>query len=166
MIRIAKKIDHNPIAHLQISSWRLAYADMLPPDYLGKPVYDDLMGRWTDHTPGENDVLLVHQGENGIDGFINVLGNDPAYVDNLHVSPRAYNSGIGSALMRAAAAQLIKNGQSSVWLTVITSNTPAIQFYLGLGAERGVEKQELLYGQPVTSVEMIWRDLPGLARQV
>jgi len=166
MIREATKTDYNAIAHLQISSWRSAYRDILTEDFLGKPVYDEIMGRWTEHIPEANDVLLVHQGDYGVDGFINVLAETPALIDNLHISPRIYRNGTATALMRAAASRLIENGQNSARLKVITSNTPAAQFYLKLGGERGAEKHEHLYGQRVTTVEMTWRDLTGLARGV
>lgn len=163
MIRDATKADFNAVALLQIASWRSAYKDLLPKDYLGQPVADDLLQHWSDHIPGPEDVILVHQGKNGIDGFINVLANTPAYIDNLHVDPAEKSLGIGTTLMRAAATRLIDLEQSSARLTVITGNHSAIRFYQGLGARRGVEKQVLLYGQLVTSVEMIWADLWALS---
>lgn len=163
MIRKATPQDFEAIARLQIESWRSAYKSMLPPYYLGQPVHDDLMDRWRDHSPAANDVILVHQGPEGINGFVNVLGQTPAYVDNLHVRPTDKSAGIGTKLMRSAAARLVELGQTTVWLTVITTNAEAIRFYQRLGATRGPEKQEILYGQPVTAYPMTWSDLPALA---
>lgn len=163
MIRRGEPADFAAVAELQIASWRDAYQDHLTAEYLGQQIEDDLQGHWGSMVLGASDIVLVSENDGVIDGFITILDRNPHYVDNLHVLPTARRSGIGAALMRAGAAALIELGQKSVWLTVITENHRAVQFYEAMGAKRGVEIPQDMFGQPVTAYPMVWDDLPALA---
>lgn len=164
MIRTARSSDMETIAALQVASWRKAYRGLLSDAYLGQPVADDLRGKWVGMDVPENDILLVHEQDGDVDGFIYVIcSRSPAYVDNLHVAPDRKRSGIGEALMREAAKQMIARGVESVYLTVITDNIPAVQFYAKMGGERGPAQTEQLYGEPVTTYPITWTDLSALA---
>ena len=164
MIRAAKSADMEAIAALQIASWRGAYRGLLSDDYLGQPVVDDLRAKWVGMDVPAGDILLVSETAGDVDGFIYVMcARDPAYIDNLHVSPARKRGGIGEALMRAAAARLIAFGHSAVSLTVITDNTPAVAFYDKMGGARGPAQNEKLYGEPVETYPVTWCDLHALS---
>ena len=151
------------IAALQIASWRDAYADSWPTEYLGQPVVDELTTRWSDVDLTTGDILLVSEGPNGIQGFIMILMKETPYVDNLHVDPGLRRSGIGKALLKAAARALIEKGETAVYLTVLTDNDRAIKFYLSMGAEIGPEQTDMMFDQKVKAFPMTWNDLPALA---
>lgn len=163
MIRRGAPTDFAAVAALQIASWRDAYQGHLTPEYLGQQIEDDLQGHWGTMELGDGDVLLVSENGGVIDGFIMILGKQPPYVDNLHILPSERRSGIGRDLLRSGAAALIEQGQSKVWLTVITDNARAVGFYEAMGATRGAEMAEDMFGQPVAAYPMTWDDLPTLA---
>ncbi|MGJ8583904.1 MAG: GNAT family N-acetyltransferase [Marinosulfonomonas sp.] len=163
MIRPGTPADLQNVAALQIASWRDAYADSLPAEYLGQPVVDDLTTRWSSVDLTTGDILLVSEGPNGIQGFIMVLMKDTPYVDNLHVDPKLRRSGIGKALLKAAASALIEKGETGVYLTVLTDNDRAIKFYTSMGAEVGPEQTDMMFDQKVKAFPMTWNDLPALA---
>jgi ribosomal protein S18 acetylase RimI-like enzyme len=164
MIRNATPTDMDAIAALQIASWRGAYRGVLSDDYLGQPVANDLRAKWIGMDVPAADILLVHETDGDVDGFIYVMCNrDPAYIDNLHVSPACKRSGIGQALMSAAAKQLIAQGQTAVMLTVISDNIPAVQFYDKMRGKRGFLQHEHLNGEPVKTYPVTWHDLHALA---
>jgi len=163
MIRRGTPDDYVALGRLQTASWQTAYRGMLPDDYLENGLAADLDRRWSRLRESPADVLLVAESAGQIVGFIYVLGQTPPYVDNLHVDPLRKRQGIGEQLMRAAARELMSSGRNSMWLTVITTNLPALRFYEGLGAERGPTKSEMLFGNPVESYPMIWSDLTALA---
>ncbi|MEN8834067.1 MAG: GNAT family N-acetyltransferase [Pacificibacter sp.] len=163
MIRAAKPADMEAIAALQIASWRGAYRCLLSDEYLGQPVVDDLRAKWVGMDVSAEDILLVSETDGDVDGFIYVIcSRQPAYIDNLHVTPKRKRSGIGAALMRSAAQQMIDQGVESVYLTVITDNIPAVQFYEKMGGTRGPVQDEKLYGEPVTTYPITWTDLAQL----
>lgn len=163
MIRRGGPADFAAVADLQIASWRDAYRDNLSAEYLGQQIEDDLQGHWGAMALGAGDVLLVSEKDGALDGFIMILGKEPPYVDNLHILPTARRLGIGAALMRAGAVALIELGQSKVWLTVITDNARAVGFYEAMGAKRGPEQANEMFGQPVAAYPMVWDDLAALA---
>lgn len=164
MIRNATPADMDAIAALHIASWRGAYVGLLSDDYLGQPVVDDLRAKWVGVDLPAGDVLLVSETDGDVDGFIYVIcDRDPAYIDNLHVAPVRKRSGIGEALMRAAATRLIALGHTSAMLTVITNNAPAVAFYDKIGGIRGPAQDEKLYGEPVQTYPVTWDDLQALS---
>lgn len=162
-VRPATRADLPAIAAIQIASWRNAYRNLLPDDYLGQPVADDLNGKWLAMIVPETDVLLVAETEGGVQGFIYVQGDRrPAYIDNLHVQPDAKRGGIGAALMRAAFTELRTRGHDAACLTVITDNAPAVAFYRKMGGQFGPQQDERLYGAPVRTYPVSWPDLSAL----
>ncbi|MEN8837468.1 MAG: GNAT family N-acetyltransferase, partial [Celeribacter marinus] len=72
-------------------------------------------------------------------------------------------AGIGAALMKAAAQTLIARGHNSAYLTVITDNAAAVDFYRKMGGAFGPKQDELLYGEPVQTYPVHWDDLRELA---
>lgn len=163
-IRAAAPADLPAIAAIHIASWRVAYRGLLSDDYLGQPVADDLNAKWVGMDIPDEDVLLVATDDTGVAGFIYVKGGKrPAYIDNLHVDPTRKRSGIGAALMSAAAKILIERGHESAYLTVITDNEGAVNFYRKMGGAFGPKQDELLYGEPVQTYPVHWADLSILA---
>ncbi|ALI55201.1 GNAT family N-acetyltransferase [Celeribacter marinus] len=164
LIRDAVQSDLPAVAAIHVASWRMAYRELLSDDYLGQPVADDLNGKWVGMDIPAEDILLVATDDNAVTGFIYVKGGkQPAYINNLHVDPTRKRAGIGAALMKAAAQTLIARGHNSAYLTVITDNAAAVDFYRKLGGAFGPKQDELLYGEPVQTYPVHWDDLRELA---
>ncbi|WP_439105080.1 GNAT family N-acetyltransferase [Celeribacter marinus] len=164
LIRDAVQSDLPAVAAIHVASWRMAYRGLLSDDYLGQPVADDLNGKWVGMDIPAEDILLVAIDDNAVTGFIYVKGGKhPAYIDNLHVDPDRKRAGIGAALMKAAARTLIARGHNSAYLTVITDNAAAVDFYRKMGGAFGPKQNELLYGEPVQTYPVHWGDLRELA---
>ncbi len=62
-------------------------------------------------------------------------GQPTLYLEDLFVRPVARGNGVGSALMRALAADAVRLGCARFVWQVLDWNTPSIRFYESLGAE-------------------------------
>ncbi len=56
------------------------------------------------------------------------------YLEDLYVSPAARGKGFGAGLLSALARECVEHGYPRLEWSVLTWNTPAIEFYRGLGA--------------------------------
>jgi ribosomal protein S18 acetylase RimI-like enzyme len=157
-IRHAQPCDRGSIAAVQAESWRDAYAGLLPKEYLTGRLAQDLERHWSrvDIQPG--DVVLVAE-EDRVVGFVAVWCRPEPFVDNLHVKPAQRSRGVGSALMRAAARELIRQNQSSASLWVLESNRRALRFYERLGGVCSGRATKNLFGHELESLRVVWSDL-------
>jgi len=63
------------------------------------------------------------------------LGRPGIYVEDLFVEPELRGRGIGKALLERVAAIAVEKGCQRLEWAVLDWNTPAIEFYRGMGAE-------------------------------
>jgi len=56
------------------------------------------------------------------------------YLEDLYVDPEARGTGLGKALIAALAKEALEHGYSRVSWSVLTWNTPSIEFYRAIGA--------------------------------
>lgn len=151
--------DRAALAELQLASWRAAYAPFVPAQALGPELAETIESRWRQIKLGKQEFVLVAQRADGLDGFVTVLAQDMPFIDNFHVRPGLYRSGIGRALMVETAQSLQKLGQNSVALTVLAANQRARAFYAALGGKTVKEFTHEFLGleQDVHRIE--WHDL-------
>ena len=161
-IRPATEEDLPAIASIHSASWRDAYSEFLPAEYLAGQVQLDLRANWEQQEIQPQDVVLVADTMDEIVGFVAVWCRPSPFIDNLHVSPPMRSRGIGAALMRAAAGRLLEQGHSTAHLWVFESNVAAIRFYERLGAGRTTRARKEFFGQAVPCVRMEWRDLRAI----
>ena len=170
VIRDARTEDAAALAHIQVDSYRTAYAGILPADYLANFTYEEQAQDWRDllADPGSN-ILLVAVGAGGeLLGY--VLGRPgreqlPPYESELaalHVRRSFRKQGVGRELVAAMAHRLEQAGCASLALTVLEQN-PACAFYERLGG-RLVGRLEKPLGDddaPFIAVERIyaWQDI-------
>ncbi|WP_280233580.1 GNAT family N-acetyltransferase [Nocardia cyriacigeorgica] len=57
------------------------------------------------------------------------------YLEDLYVTPQTRGTGLGKALIAALAEEAVRNGYSRVSWSVLTWNTPSIDFYEAIGAD-------------------------------
>jgi len=139
-IRIANALDAAAIASLHAESWRVAYRGMLQDDYLDRKIFPERLALWEERfrTPAPNQHVIVAEDEGTVTGFACVYGGEDAtwgsFLDNLHVASDRKRMGIGSALMRDVAQWGMDFWpMCGIYLWVLESNTPAMQFYEKLG---------------------------------
>lgn len=161
--RAALPSDLPAIAALQTATWRQAYAGLLPDAYLDGPMAQDLTDRWQ---PAIFERLRVTVATAPtLLGFVSVAPGGPkgAYLDNLHVAPRAQGLGVGRQLLVKALETALDHGDARLWLTVITGNTQARRFYAGCGGIESAPFTEELYGNAVDVVAVHWDDLTPMS---
>jgi len=163
-LRPATPRDLEPIAALHAESWRTAYRGIFPDDYLDSRVIEDRRTVWKDRfaTPHPNQMVIVSEGDSGLEGFICAFGDeDPQWgslIDNLHVAPHLKRGGIGTLLMREGAAWLRDHYPSSgAYLWALEANAPARSFYERLGAREAETVQtETAGGGHAMSCRYVW----------
>jgi ribosomal protein S18 acetylase RimI-like enzyme len=156
--------DCRAVAELHVASWRGAYADILPADYLSGLSVDRREGSWR-QVLGEarSELLLARRGEAvlGFSSFGPTRDRDAppgrGEVWAIYVHPDAWSAGVGRRLLAATRERLVATGHESVSLWVLAGNARAIRFYAaaGFAIEPGSEKEFELGGTRVREVRMV-----------
>ena len=116
-----------------------------------------------DPAPGQQ-VLIAERDDVAVGFVCLIAGADPRWgglVDNLHVAPDLKGGGIGSLLLRAAAARIAADG---LHLFCYTANHPARGFYDRMGGQvvEALEKPGP-DGRPAPELRYFWPDAAALA---
>ena len=157
-IRHATQSDFQSIAAIHIESWKDAYADVLPAEFLDKKITRVFLRHWKKIDIRDEDIILVAE-ENSVIGFIAVWCRPIPFMDNLHVSPANRSKKVGSALMSAVSKELINHGHKTAYLWVFESNQKAIRFYERLGGIQKEQSIKTVFGYDVLSRKIEWDDL-------
>lgn len=144
-IRIASKDDASSLAALSIEVWIGTYLR----NGVSKLFADYALSAFTTQKfealiADENEIILVSDNSDGIDGFVRVTLHSPAPIENglgtevatLYVQPRHKGKGIGKRLLEEAFRLIAERGRDGVWLAVNSENQDAIAFYERLGFTR------------------------------
>jgi GNAT superfamily N-acetyltransferase len=67
--------------------------------------------------------------------FSTFLGRAGIYIEDIYVDPAYRKHGIGRAILKALAQRAVAEGCGRVEWSVLNWNTPALDFYAGLGAK-------------------------------
>ncbi len=171
-IRKASYQDAAALAHIQVDSYRNAYAGILPTEFLAHFSYVEQTEDWLNLIESEGPaVLLVAENEAGeLCGYAlgtatspNLPGCD-GELDALHVRVDLRGQGIGRELVRAMAIQLRQAGCKRMGLWVLTENKSARGFYERLGGKVSVERTIML-GEDDTQageISYIWPEIEDL----
>ncbi|MFW6289080.1 MAG: N-acetyltransferase family protein [Spirochaetota bacterium] len=171
LIRNARTRDVSDIARIHIDMWRVAYADLLAPEFLRELSYARSRLQWEAMLERHSGVLLVAESnEDGIVGFaaggaertraFEVDGELTA----LYVLAGHHRRGIGKALVHRMAKELHANGRNGMVVWVLSTN-PARGFYEHLGGERAGEQRLHVGGESVRETAYLWKDLEELAER-
>lgn len=164
IIRKANSSDFNIITAIHIESWRSAYANVLPPDFLNTEIVPSFEKHWGSVEVQNDDVVLVAE-EKEIIGFIAVWCRPIPFIDNLHVKPSHRSHHVGTALMKAAAETLLMKGHRTAYLWVFQSNEKAISFYEKLGGVKKESTMKDIFGKNVLSKKIEWDDLSTITME-
>jgi GNAT superfamily N-acetyltransferase len=86
------------------------------------------------------EVLLAEQGGRAVgmalyfQNFSTFLAKPGIYLEDLYVEPEFRGRGLGKRLLQAVAQRAVARGCGRFEWSVLDWNTPAIEFYRGLGA--------------------------------
>lgn len=160
-IRHAAQSDFQGIAAIHAESWKDSYASVLPAEFLAKQIDIDIAKHWSEIQIQNEDLLLVAEDDILV-GFVAIWCRTIPFIDNLHVKPSYRSKGTGSALMKAAAKELINKGNRTAFLWVFESNEKAIRFYERLGGVQKEQAQKAVFGHKVLSRKIEWDDLTAI----
>ena len=158
--------DAHAIAAVHVASWQVAYAGLLPAEYLASLSVAQREAMWKDSLERSLPQLLVARSEREVVGFV-AFGPSRdegamascAEVWALYLAPNVWSHGIGRALWFAALERMLEQGFKSVSLWVIANNERAIRFYraAGFNPEEGSLKKFSLGGTPMHEVRFFFQ---------
>ncbi|MBC9715901.1 GNAT family N-acetyltransferase [Streptomyces sp. TRM66268-LWL] len=167
-IRTAAPTDADAVAALHTASWRRAYANLFPAEYLAGPLLAERRTVWrarlAEPLPGAA-LFLAEDAEDAeeLAGFVYLEPRPDGRIllDNLHARPGNTGRGLGSRLLAHALAwSATAHPGRDVYLEVLQGNTRAVAFYERHGGRRtdsrtcrfdqGFELPEYEYTWPAT----------------
>lgn len=157
-IRPATAADADDIARVDIASWRSAYSEILPGDYLASLDPAERAELWRRAVAAEDTTILVAETRGGAVGFTSVGpsrdedaedGDLEIYAIYLH--PAAWGSGVARELMRKVLADVPDGASVTLW--ILQGNERAQHFYRRHGfAHDGTERIDDIGGKPMTQL--------------
>ena len=141
--RVATRDDAPALADLHADSWRRTYRGVFRDDFLDGAVREDRRQVWTARLASADDrqLVLVSPAQGALRGFLCAYAEADAgwglFVDNLHVAAPWQGTGLGTALLRAAAEWACgRRLLRPPYLWVLEANVAAQRFYAARGATR------------------------------
>ena len=165
-IRKATIDDSSALAHIQVDSYRTAYADFFPQVYLDQFSYEEQTQDWRDLLSSEsNEPLFVAENTQGeIVGYaLGKAETDPeALYDSaltaIHVHRSQQRQGIGRHLLTAVVKALQEQGCTSLWLSTLAGN-PVKAWYERLGGAPIGELRYMVDETEIVEIKYGWSDI-------
>jgi ribosomal protein S18 acetylase RimI-like enzyme len=175
MIRKATQDDIPAIAALHIEGWKAAYGGLVDQGYLDSLSVEQRIKDWQGWmAAGESETLIAEIGGKP-SGFITTgrtktppPGSSPirplysAEVYALYLDPSAFRQGVGTALLKQAAADLKDQKHSSLCLWVLDGNARAKAFYEKMGGQKVGSKMVEIGPSKLKEACYGWRDTASL----
>jgi len=158
--------DARAIAEIQVSSWREAYASIVPSDYLASMSVERREVMWSECIAKGIPEVLVASEAGVVCGWLSFgpcrdegAPGATAEIWALYVSPSSWSSGAGRLLWRHAKALMRAQGFTACSLWVFPQNDRAITFYRKAGfVHDGSAPQHFeLGGAPLHEVRWVTR---------
>ena len=154
-----------------MDTWRAAYKDIVPEDYLENLSHDESARLWRDVIAAGDGCVFVAEDAGGIFGFASGTPRDRFSQDfreyegelkTAYVLPSHQGTGVGRRLVGAVARYFESCGVNSVLLWALAENRSARRFYESLGGVLVAEKGFELGGARLSEVAYGWKDLDVL----
>jgi ribosomal protein S18 acetylase RimI-like enzyme len=168
-IRPARPADSPALATIQLYSYKVAYADLLPGEYFAHMTHSEQKEEWEEILSNPtDDTILVAEHKREVVGY--ALSRPEKFKDYevelvaLHVSINHRKKGVGTALVQATAAHFAARGFVNMFLWVLKGN-PAEQLYKNLGAQFIAEKEwsgNDHFGVAVHELAYGWQDINSI----
>ncbi len=174
-IRAAGLDDAPAIAAIHVAAWQETYTGLLPAEMIAAHTVETRLAAWTRilGDPESGTAVAVAEGPAGLVGFGSCGAQRAAElaadgfdgeVSAIYVLSAAQRRGIGSTLMAALAAHLLRSGHRAASLWVLRDNATARRFYARLGGVVVGERVERRERATLVEVAYGWRDLAALRR--
>jgi ribosomal protein S18 acetylase RimI-like enzyme len=159
--------DAHAIAAVHVASWQVAYAGLLPAEYLASLSVAQREATWKESLERGNPQLLVARSERDVVGFVafgpsrdNGAMAGCGEVWALYLAPEVWSQGVGRMLWLASLERMLEQGFTTITLWVIAQNERAIRFYgaAGFRPEEGSLKEFALGGVPMQEVRLVYQD--------
>lgn len=177
-IRDATKDDITDIATIHVAGWQGAYGGIVDQAYLDSMTIESRIEQWTNHfNAGETNAKIALVSGN-VAGFVDCgsLKTPPpgtskirplysSEIYALYLKPEFFRQGVGTALIKNAAADLKEKKHQSMCLWVLKDNKRACSFYDAMGAQR-IGKKMIEIG-PTKAKEVCygWRDIEEVLKK-
>ena len=168
IVRRAELTDATAIGAVHVAAWRSAYPGILPDDYLARlsPTRMALHYRAAIASGATVMVAASKGGGPRIVGFTTAgpprtRGLGDAEIETLYVLDDWRDRGVGRAMMRASATQLLARGCASLFVWVLRDN-PSRWFYRHLGGRPAAEGQTRVAGVTLPQVAYRWEPIERL----
>jgi ribosomal protein S18 acetylase RimI-like enzyme len=165
MVRPATLEDAEAIARVHVATWRSAYRDLLPADFLASLSEANHAERWTRFIgEGSNRVFVAEEPE-GVVGFASggrERAGESGYAGELYaiyVLEDAERRGHGHDLVRALAGALRKMHLPDMIVWVLRDNAKARRFYESLGGTYVRAQPITIATTTLEEVSYGWRSL-------
>jgi RimJ/RimL family protein N-acetyltransferase len=144
-VRPARIDDVAQIAEIHVRSWQAAYAGLVPQSYLDSLTPGQREPGWArtiqDRDASRRGTLLVTDDSDRVVGFASICesrdadssAGDVGEVQAIYLSPDAWGTGAGRALMAGALRRLTELGYQQATLWVLDGNVRARRFYAAAG---------------------------------
>lgn len=142
-IRSATQQDCQALGEIYCHSWKTAYRDLLPEEFLASLTPEGSEPRWIDSrttlvvTDGTKPIGVTKVGPSRWDEF-----EGYGEIMTLYLLPEYQGKGFGKILLQNAIERLLDLGYRRVHLWVIEDNQSARQFYESKGFSLNGAKQE------------------------
>ncbi|CAN5753214.1 GNAT family N-acetyltransferase [soil metagenome] len=160
-LRRARTSDARAIADVHVRTWREAYRDLLPADFLAALDTDSRERHWSAELsvmPAERMPWLADaNGE--VAGFASIgpsrdpdAGPASGELYAIYVLPEYWARGVGADLLRRAEHDLLAHGYAEATLWVLADNQRACRFYERRGWRLDGERMDNIGGIEVREV--------------
>jgi GNAT superfamily N-acetyltransferase len=161
-VRPATSADADAIGRIQVETWRVAYAGLLPQATIDAFDVEGRQQMWREglsRTPRPGSATFVALVDDEHVGFATV-GSSPSEegageLYAIYVHPSSWGTGAGRALIEQSEASLRDSGFPRALLWVLRGNERAERFYRAAGWEHDGEKEDVFQG--ATVVELRYR---------
>ncbi|HAN20237.1 MAG: hypothetical protein A2Y15_05125 [Clostridiales bacterium GWF2_36_10] len=155
-IRKAEYGDAEKIAYVHTMSWKVAYAGIIPDEYLNNLSVDDRAEKFRLYfDKNENTFYFLTELDEKTIGFI-VLQEcrdkdlkGAGEICAMYLLPEYFNKGYGSHMMRFSVNFLANKGYKTIALWVLEENARARKFYQKCGFVFDGKKKKIDIGKPL-----------------
>jgi GNAT superfamily N-acetyltransferase len=166
LIRRGTPDDAPAIAKVRVDTWRSAYRGLLPDALLDGLDTTSITATWRRglETVDPTRVAFVAELASAVVGFAtggrarSAIPGYPGEVYALYVLDAHQGTGIGRALLRAAARELVARGLQPIVIWTLFDNPASRGFYEALGGVVIGEKREPFEGHELHEVAYGWHD--------
>ena len=162
-VRHARHRDTTDIARIHIDMWRVAYSELLDPDFLRDLSYARSRMQWEAMLDRHSGILLV--AESDADGVVGFAAGGAERtrsfpVDGelmaLYVLQSHHGRGVGRMLFERMERELGENGRNGMVVWVLADN-PARDFYEHMGGRPAGEQELTIADRSVTERAYVFR---------